>query len=422
MLLGCIADDFTGASDIANNLTKGWKNTGGLATTLYLGVPGEPANPKVEAGVVALKTRSIPASEAVEQSLAALRWLQAQGCRQIVFKYCSTFDSTPAGNIGPVAKALAEMLGARGVPACPAFPEAGRTVYQGHLFVWDRLLNESSLATHPLNPMSDPDIRRWLQRQTREPVGLVPHATVAAGPAEIRAALDRAGADGERLAIVDALSDDDLAAIGRACADMPLITGGSGIALGLPGLLVERGLAPGRTGSFEGVSGAEAVLSGSCSRATLDQIERHRADHPAMAVDVESVISGATRAADAVAFVRDNAGRAPLVYSSDAPERVGAVQRRFGREAVAGAVEALFAEAAKALVEGGLRRLVVAGGETSGAVVSALGLKILEIGPEIDSGVPVVVDRERFLALALKSGNFGGVDFFAKALRDLEGA
>ena len=422
MLLGCIADDFTGASDIANNLTKGWKDSGGLATTQYLGVPVEPADPRVEAGVVALKTRSIPAAEAVEQSLAALRWLQAQGCRQIVFKYCSTFDSTPAGNIGPVAEALAEALGARGVPACPAFPEAGRTVYQGHLFVGDRLLSESSLATHPLNPMSDPDIRRWLRQQTREPVGLVSHATVAAGPASIRAALDRAGADGECLAIVDALSNDDLAAIGRACADMPLLTGGSGIALGLPGLLVERGTASGRAGSFDGVSGAEAVLSGSCSRATLGQIERHRADHPALAVDVEAVMSGSTRAADVVAFVRDNAGRSPLVYSSDAPEKVAAVQQRFGREAAAGAMEALFAEAAKALVEGGLRRLVVAGGETSGAVVSALGLKTLEIGPEIDPGVPVVVDRGRPLALALKSGNFGGVDFFAEALRALEGA
>ena len=420
MRIGVIADDFTGASDIANNLTKGWRGSGGLATTQFLGVPRVAADPSCEAGVVALKTRSIASADAVLQSLAALRWLQAQGCGQIVFKYCSTFDSTPDGNIGPVAEALAEALGTSGVPACPAFPAAGRTVYQGHLFVFDRLLSESSLATHPLNPMTDPDIRRWLARQSTAPVGLVRHATVRAGAQAIRAALEACAKAGERLAIVDALDDNDLAAIGRACADRPLITGASGVALGLPGLYVERGLVSGRPEPFRGIPGPEAILSGSCSQATLAQIERHKENHPAMPVPVEAVMAGTLGSSDIVGFVQANAGRAPLVYSSDTPARVADAQKTHGAAAVAHAIEGLFAAAARALVAGGLRRLVVAGGETSGAVVSALGVDTLEIGPEIDPGVPVVAARDLPLALALKSGNFGAPDFFAKALKMLE--
>src|SRR5687767_6239875 len=226
MLLGVIADDFTGASDIANTLARG-RDGRGLTTTQFLGVPTGPAPAHCDAGVVALKSRSIAPAEAVAQSLAALDWLRAQGCRQFVFKYCSTFDSTPAGNIGPVGEALADALGVKGVPACPAFPAAGRTVYQGHLFVGDRLLSESSLRTHPLNPMTDPDIRRWLGLQSRQPVGLVPHATVAKGAAAVRTALDEAATRGECLVIVDAVNDDDLFAMGEACTDQPLLTGGS---------------------------------------------------------------------------------------------------------------------------------------------------------------------------------------------------
>src|SRR5688572_24418103 len=241
MLLGVIADDFTGASDIANTLANG--RSGGLRTTQFLGLPQRPAPGTCVAGVVALKTRSIAAAEAVSQSLAALRWLKEQGCRQFVFKYCSTFDSTPAGNIGPVGEALADALGAKGVPACPAFPAAGRTVYQGHLFVGDRLLSESSLRTHPLNPMTDPDIRRWLALQSRRAVGLVPHASVAKGAAAIRAALDESAGRGACLVIVDALTEGDLLAIAAACAGRPLLTGGSGIAMGLPQNFIAQGLA-----------------------------------------------------------------------------------------------------------------------------------------------------------------------------------
>ena len=420
MLLGVIADDFTGASDIANTLANG--GTGGLRTTQFLGVPRKPAPDTCDAGVVALKTRSIPASDAVAQSLAAFAWLKEQDCRQFVFKYCSTFDSTPTGNIGPVGEALAGALGVRGVPACPAFPAAGRTVYQGHLFVADRLLNETSLRTHPLNPMTDPDIRRWLAMQSKQPVGLVSHATVVKGAAAIRPALDEAGSRGECLVIVDAIDDDDLLSIGRACADLPLLTGGSGIALGLPGNFIERGIAEPTQKAFAGVRGPEAILAGSCSAATLGQIALHQKEHPSFNAAVDDVVSGTLRPEHLVRFVEENRGREPLVYSSESPDQVAAGQKKHGVASVAHAIESLFAETARKLVDAGVRRLVVAGGETSGAVLSALDLGALEIGPEIDPGVPAVIARgERTLALALKSGNFGAPDFFSKALRILGG-
>jgi 3-dehydrotetronate 4-kinase len=421
MLLGVIADDFTGASDIANTLARG-RDGRGLTTTQFLGVPKGPAPALCDAGVVALKSRSIAPAEAVAQSLAALDWLRAQGCRQFVFKYCSTFDSTPAGNIGPVGEALADALGVAGVPACPAFPAAGRTIYQGHLFVGDRLLSESSLRTHPLNPMTDPDIRRWLALQSRRSVGLVPHARVAAGAAEIAAALDEAAARGDGLVIVDAVSEADLVAIAAACAGRPLLTGGSGIAMGLPQNFIAQGLAQAGEGTFEGVSGPEAILAGSCSRATLEQIALHRQGHPSLHAAVEDVLSGAVTAEHLVSFVVEHRGREPLVYSSDTPDQVAAAQRKHGAAAVAHGIETLFAETARALVAAGIRRLVVAGGETSGAVVSALDLDALEIGPEIDPGVPVLIHRgDRTLGLALKSGNFGTPDFFTKALKALGG-
>lgn len=413
MLLGVIADDFTGASDVASTIAKG-----GLATVQFLGVPPGEAPAACQAGVVALKSRSIPAAEAVAQSLDALRWLRRQGCRQFVFKYCSTFDSTPAGNIGPVGEALAAALGVRGVPACPAFPATGRTVYGGHLFVGTRLLSESGMEHHPLNPMTDPDLRRWLGRQSAHPVGLVPWPVVRRGGAAIAAALDEAAARGETLVVVDAVSDDDLLAIGDAMAGRPLLTGGSGIALGLPRALLAGGERPGGS-AFRGVAGDGIVLAGSCSAATLGQVERHRAAHPALRIGVGDVMEGRVGTAAIVAFAEAHRGEAPLVYSSSPASEVRDVQARFGREAVAGRLDALFAEAARALVAGGFTRMVVAGGETSGAVVGALGLASLAIGPEIDPGVPALLAEETGLALALKSGNFGAPDVFARALAAL---
>lgn len=421
MLLGVIADDFTGASDIANTLAKGTANAAGMAVTQYFGIPAKAAEPQCEAGVISLKSRSIPAQEAVELSLGALDWLLEQGCTQIVFKYCSTFDSTPAGNIGPVGEVLADALHAKGVVACPAFPAAGRTIYQGHLFVHDRLLNESGLQNHPLNPMTDADLRRWLKRQSRSPVGLVPWSQVRKGAGAIRAALDAAAGQGDKLVIVDALTEDDLIAIGRACAAAPLITGGSGVAMGLPANFAAAGkLKPGH-GAWQGVRGPEAILAGSCSTATRRQVEHHAAHHPVFAIDAEAVIAGKLEPRAIVAFMRENEGQQPLAYSSSSPEEVNAIQARHGREKSAHALESFFEKTARALIESGVRRLVVAGGETSGAAVSGLSLDAVTIGPEIDPGVPALrtLGQDK-LALALKSGNFGAEDFFGRALDHLE--
>jgi uncharacterized protein YgbK (DUF1537 family) len=417
MYLGVIADDFTGASDIANTLAKG-----GLATRQYFGIPkttNEDGN--WAAGVISLKSRSIDAADAVAQSLASLNWLKAQGCRQFIFKYCSTFDSTPRGNIGPVGEALARALGVKGVPACPAFPETGRTVYQGHLFVGGKPLNESGLENHPLNPMTDADIRRWLARQTTQPVGFVPWDVVHRGAPAIRSALDQAARRGEELVIVDAISDSDLIAIDEACADSPLLTGGSGIAIGLPRVLKAKGVVSARNIGFKGISGPGAVLAGSCSSMTLQQIEAYRRSHPSMPVEAGDVIHDRVNPDHVVRFVRHHWADAPLVFSSAAPEQVRQMQSTFGQEPVAHSLEQLFATVAQQLVDQGLTRLVVAGGETSGAVVTALNLDAVTVGPEIDPGVPVLTaQRSRPLALALKSGNFGGPDFFEKALRMLE--
>lgn len=422
MLIGVIADDFTGASDIAVTLAKGLPHEGGLRTALYLGIPEQPSAVEVEAGVIALKSRSIPAKEAVTQSLAACRWLIAQGCRQIVFKYCSTFDSTADGNIGPVAEALAAFLGQKAVPVCPSFPSMGRTVYQGHLFVRDRLLNESGMEHHPLTPMKDADIRRVLQSQSSRQPGHIAWPVVQKGEAAIRAALDHAVAQGDTMTVIDALSDDDLIAIGKACADTRLLTGGSGIAIALPHNFITRGLAAGSAEGVPRIDGPEAILVGSCSGTTLRQIAAHAKAHPVMMVSVDDVMKGAVGTAQLVSFIQANEGKSPLVFTSGDKTDVLRAQEVYGRETVSATLDALFGNTAQALVAAGVRRLVVGGGETSGAVVSALNLGELKIGEEIDTGVPALVSPgERPIALALKSGNFGSEDFFSKAINTLRG-
>ena len=412
MLLGVIADDVTGASDIANTLAKA-----GLATTQFFGVPSKSASSQCEAGVVSLKSRSIPADDAVKQSLAALDWLGAQGCTQFVFKYCSTFDSTPRGNIGPVGEALADALGVKGIVACPAFPAAGRTVYQGHLFVHDRLLNESGLENHPLNPMTDPDLRRWLGKQTKNAVGLVPYATVLRGADALGKALAEAGKRGETLAIVDAITEDDLLTIGLACDGAKLVTGGSGIAMGLPANFIRRGLASGRPPRFAPVAGPAAILAGSCSNATRGQIAFHAKSHPVFPIDAEAVVTGKLAPRAVLDFMAGHREDMPLAYSSAAPADVARLQERHGTEKLAAALDGFFADVAEGLTQSGVTRLVVAGGETSGAVMGRLGIDAVTIGPEVDPGVPLLAaSGGKRIGLALKSGNFGAEDFFAKAV------
>jgi 3-dehydrotetronate 4-kinase len=415
LLLGSIADDFTGATDLANTLVRQ-----GMRTVQLIDVPDAATNlPDADAVVVALKSRTIPAPDAVTQSLAALAWLERQGARQILFKYCSTFDSTDEGNIGPVADALLDRLGGDFTVFCPAFPENGRTIYKGYLFVGDVLLSESGMRDHPLTPMRDPSLVRVLQRQTRHKVGLVPYATVSKGAQAIGAAFAELRGKGFRHAVVDAVEDGDLLALGAAVADLRLITGGSGIALGLPENFRRAGLLA-RTESADAlpiVRGLAAVLSGSCSPATLAQVAAMRAQRPVFDIDPLALAGGADVVGAALDFAAREIAAGPVLISASAPpDQVRAVQEKLGRERASALVETALAEIARRLVERGVRRLVVAGGETSGAVVKALGIRGLRIGPQIDPGVPWTASLgEPPLLLALKSGNFGGVDFFLRS-------
>ena len=421
-LLGCIADDFTGATDLANMLVRS-----GMRTVQMIGLPSVPLGPEVDAIVVALKSRTIPAAAAVQQSLAALDWLQAAGCRQFYFKYCSTFDSTSTGNIGPVSEALLARLGADFAIACPAFPENGRTICRGYLFVGDVLLNESGMQQHPLTPMTDPNLVRVLQSQSRGQVGLVRYDSVQAGAAAIRARFAALKAAGVRLAIVDALNDADLYQIAEACTEHPLITAGSGVALGLPenfrrqGLLVSNPVAA----ALPVVDGFAAVLSGSCSRASNVQVQTWQAaGRPAFQLDPFALARGEDAVGAALAWAAPQLAAGPvLIYATSEPDAVHQVQAELGAEHAGHLIELALARVALALVEQGVRKLVVAGGETSGAVVGALRVSALQIGPQIDPGVPWTATlAAEPLLLALKSGNFGTPDFFEKALRQVASA
>ncbi|KWT85702.1 MULTISPECIES: 3-oxo-tetronate kinase [unclassified Variovorax] len=413
LLLGCIADDFTGATDLANNLVRA-----GMRVVQAIGVPSAPLAADVDAVVVALKSRTIAPAEAVGQSLAALRWLQAQGARQIYFKYCSTFDSTPQGNIGPVTEALMEALGTDFTIATPAFPDNKRTVFKGYLFAGEVLLNESGMQNHPLTPMTDPNLVRVLQAQTRRKVGLVDHAVVARGPDAVRERIGALRAEGVGIAIVDAVSNEDLLRLGPALADMPLVTAGSGVAIGLP---ANFGIAPcANAGALPAAAGLRAVVSGSCSPATNRQV-RHfiGSGRPALAIDPLRIAADVDVAAEALAWAAPLIEDGPvLVYSTAEAGAVQSVQGRLGVEEAGAMVERTIAAIARGLVAQGVRQLVVAGGETSGACVQALGIEQLQIGAQIDPGVPwchAQAEGGVGLHIALKSGNFGTDDFFTKA-------
>lgn len=413
LLLGCIADDFTGATDLANTLVKG-----GMTAVQVIGVPTAPL-PEADAVIIALKSRTAPVGEAVAQSLAACDALLAAGAKQIFWKYCSTFDSTDQGNIGPVADALLKRLGSGFALACPAFPTNGRTIYLGHLFVGNALLNESGMENHPLTPMTDANLVRVLGRQTDGAVGLVPFTTVEQGAAATRQAMMRLAEQGRRYAIVDAVTDQHLLAIGEAAAQHALITGGSGVAMGLPENFRRAGLLPARgdAASLPPMQGMAAVVAGSCSRATLGQIGLARDHVPVLELDALATPDAAMLASQALDWVTGKlaADRPVVIAASAPPEKVAALQAKLGRDAAGALIEAAMAAIAEGLVARGVGRLVVAGGETSGAVVQRLGVTALRIGPEIDPGVPWTFAEPRGLHLALKSGNFGARDFFLKA-------
>ncbi len=415
--LGCIADDFTGGTDLAGMLVKN-----GMRTVQMIGIPDGPPPADVEAVVVAIKSRTIPVDDAIMQSRAALDWLRGAGCQQFYFKYCSTFDATPRGNIGPVAEALMEALGTDFTIACPAFPANQRSIYKGRLFVGDLPLDESGMRHHPLTPMTDSSLVRVLQAQVRRPVGLVDYQTVRQGGLAIVARFKALREQGYGFAVVDALEDRDLLAIGRSCASMPLVTAGSGMAMGLApnfrlGPLSHAAAWLPRTG------GLQAVLAGSCSEVTQGQVAAMRERHPAFRIDPLELARGADVVAAALTWAAPLLVRGPvLIYATSAHDAVRMAQSALGAERAGALVEHALAAIALGLVARGVGQMIVAGGETSGAVVSALGITGLRIGREIDPGVPWTValrDAGVPLALALKSGNFGGPDFFLKAWSSL---
>jgi uncharacterized protein YgbK (DUF1537 family) len=421
MLLGCIADDLTGATDLSLMLTRE-----GLRTVQSTGMPTTDIDlSSTDALVVALKSRTIPASEAVAQSLSAAGQLRQLGAQRLLFKYCSTFDSTDHGNIGPVAAALLDFAGGTQTIACPAFPRAGRQIFNGHLFVNGVLLSDSPMKDHPLTPMRDANLCRVLQRQTGLPVGLVSFADVDAGIEMVRQGLAREVAAGHRIQIVDAVTDDHLRSIGAAVADFPLLTGGSGIAMGLPAAYLTRGLIDQLFSvptTMQAASGRRAILAGSCSAATREQVATAIAQGiAAFQIDPIDLSDGRLTVEAILTWIDAQSGDRPvLVYSSADPDIVRQVQDRLGRDAAGAAIEHLLAQVAQGLVTRGFNRLLIAGGETSGAVVQALGAGALSIGPEIDPGVPWTRSLSGpDVALALKSGNFGAPDFFLKAWEKL---
>ena len=419
LLLGAIADDYTGASDLANTLSRE-----GLRTVQVIGVPGDTLAlpPGTDAVVVSLKSRSIDPEEAVALSLGAADWIGAHGDAHVLFKICSTFDSTDRGNIGPVTDALRARLGAGTVLVTPAFPGTGRTVFHGHLFVGHVLLSDSPLKDHPLNPMRDSDLVRVLARQSAHPVGLLSRATVVAGVDAVRRARD-AAAHGALIA--DAIEDGELAILGEAALDGPLSVGASGLGLGLArALAARRGAASSPVSLASGEadrSAPAAILAGSCSAATREQIDAVSDAIPVLRLDADALFDAPSRVIEnALAWAAQRLDSGPILIASSAtPEALRDVQARHGGEAAGRAVEAVLAGIAAALVAAGVRRLIVAGGETSGAVVDRLGIEAFAVGPEIAPGVPVLRAtgaRHSDLSVALKSGNFGGRDFFRRAL------
>lgn len=417
LFLGCIADDFTGATDLANNLVKA-----GMRVVQLNGLPDEPMSLDADAVVIALKSRTISAKLAVAQSLEALKWLQLQGAQQIYFKVCSTFDSTAQGNIGPVTEALMHALQTDFCIATPAFPDNGRTVFKGHLFVGDVLLNESGMQHHPLTPMTDSNLVRVMQSQCTQSVGLVDYRHVMAGESQIRAEFARQRSLGHKIVIVDALSNDDLMRLGKVLGDMPLFVGGSGVAIGLPqNIGIQASL---QASELPKPLGHQAIVSGSCSIATNAQVKHFiTAGYPAFAIDPYRIAQGIDVVQEALAWAQPLLQKTPvLVYSTAQAGVLKSVQNQLGAQAAGHMLEQTLAKIACGLVQIGVGQLILAGGETSGACVQALNVRQMQIGMQIDAGVPWCyalsnASSRTGLHLTLKSGNFGTEDFFSKAFK-----
>ncbi|MDC3072028.1 four-carbon acid sugar kinase family protein [bacterium] len=422
MILGIIGDDFTGSSDIANNLKKN-----GMQVSMYAGIPSsnkEALLTNIDAAVIALKTRTIPIKEAVSESLKALEWLKKAGCRQFIFKYCSTFDSTKEGNIGPVTDALIEELNVDFTIACPSFPDAGRTVFYGHMFVNGKPLNESGMEKHPLTPMTDHNLVRWLDYQTKHNVGLIDCETIGKGVKSVKEKIKNLKIEGYKYAIVDTINNDNFEVICNGVKDLQLLTGGSGIALGLPKIYKKEGLLSDKDYQIPKNKTNAVILSGSCSSATLNQIEVYKKDNPSYFISADEVINNEKLIEDVMKWIKNNETLSPIIYSSADPKIVKEKQTQYGQEILANKIESFFEKLSNKLLNYTFGIFISAGGETSGAVVNGLGLQELKIGQEIAHGVPALWSPDskcrKPVSITLKSGNFGQADFFKKALQILK--
>jgi len=415
--LGCIADDFTGATDLAGFLVKQ-----GFRTIQLNGVPAEePDLGEVDAVVIALKSRTIAPEKAIAQSLDALTRLKIWGCHQFYFKYCSTFDSTEKGNIGPVTDALLDALGEKFTIACPALPVNGRSVYQGHMFVNGLLLNESGMQDHPLTPMTDPNLLRVLGGQVRGKVGLVPFETVEQGSQAIRKAFRKLEAEGVRYAIIDAITDRHLRHIGHAVKDLKLITGASGLSMYLIDNFELEDAQNRSADQMPEIPGNVAILSGSCSTMTREQVARAKEKFPSIYLDPMQLVKNPGFVENVIQWALEHVKQdSVLIYTTSSPEKVKELQALLGVEKAGELVENSLKKIAKTLPGAGIRKFVIAGGETSGSIVKELHVTSMRIGPEIAPGVPwTVTPGVDPLALALKSGNFGSPDFFEQALEKI---
>lgn len=409
--LGIIADDFTGATDIASFMAlSGWQ------VIQLNGIPDETLDiSTADAVVISLKSRSCPAEEAIALSLQASEWLQAHGCQRLYFKYCSTFDSTPAGNIGPVTDRLLALTGAPLAIICPALPVNGRTVVHGHLFVNGQPLNESGMQNHPLTPMTDANLLRVMEKQSQGECGLVSLDRIRAGEAAVRVQLNQLQQQGKRYAVVDAMTHGDLATLAAAIPDDLLLTGGSGLAGAIAALTPQPRKAVAQV--MPQAQGGSLILAGSCSTMTNRQVAFYRQQAPSQAIDVERALDdSAGYLQELIAWVQAQpAGQAPMLYATRPADEVKAIQQRYGVEAAGTAIESLFASLAERLSQLGVNKFIVAGGETSSLLVQRLKVSGFAIGDAIAPGVPWVKDVQRDLWLALKSGNFGEENFFIKA-------
>jgi uncharacterized protein YgbK (DUF1537 family) len=411
--LGVIADDFTGASDVAGTLAGA-----GMRVVQTFGIPDSLMQlDNVDCIVVSLKTRSVPAAEAVKESLVAARALRSRGVQQLYFKYCSTFDSTPEGNIGPVADALRKEFVPPGqvTVVAPGTPALQRTVYNGVLFAGTDLLQESSMRNHPLTPMTDSSVPRLLQAQTRNVVGHVGYSVLEAGTSAVQSRLRSLSDKGVHYAVIDTLSDRHLAVLGAAALEHPLVTGGSGL---VGGLAVARGLRDKPTSLRTArPAGPAVVIAGSCSEMTNAQIDTFRQFRPCFLVDPVAVAEGRDVVGEALLFARENLADGPiLIHSTTTPQEVSRAQEELGQARAARITEDSLSAIAEGLVALGVRQLIVAGGETSGAVVRRLGITTARVGKEVSPGVPWLETKTGpGLSILLKSGNLGTRTLFLDA-------